>query len=239
MDGSRRRSLALERRALLLVLSTFGFFGVTFGVWLVLLAELQATFSLSPATLGVALATGLLVSLPVMTLSGRAVDRWGAGVVIAGSAGLIGTALSGAAFTPTYALLLPFFLLFYSATAAYDVGINAAAISFEQVSGRQVIGYFHAAFSGFAALSALVVGGLLAFGAPFRLLYLLTALLIIGLGFGVWRSRALTRGSNTSSSPTLEAEAPKLYRMPIVLSLAAIAALAFLIEGEMGNWVTI
>lgn len=228
-----------ERRALLLVLSTFGFFGVVFGTWLVLLAELQATFSLSPAALGAALTTGLLVSFPVMSLSGRAVDRWGSTVVIAGSISMVGVALIGTAFAPTYALLLPFFLLFYSATAAYDVGINAAAIRFEQRSGRQVLCYFHAGFSGFAALSALVVGGVLAFGVPFRLLYLVVALFAFILYFVVWRSGVFTRERTVSSSLSTEDQGPRLYRMPVVSLLAAITALAFLSEGEMGNWVTI
>ena len=121
----------LERRAVLMNIGAFGFFGTAFGVWLVLLAELQATFSLSPATLGASLAIGLVLSLPIMSLSGRAVDRWGSSIVITTSVTVIGIALIGTALAPTYLLLLPFFLLFYSATAAYDVGINAAAIRFE------------------------------------------------------------------------------------------------------------
>lgn len=239
MDSLATSSPLHERRALLLVLSTFGFFGVIFGTWLVLLAELQAAFALSPAALGAALTTGLVASFPVMSLSGRAVDRWGPAVVIAASVSMVGVALIGTAFAPTYALLLPFFLLFYSATAAYDVGINAAAIRFEQRSGRQVLCYFHAGFSGFAALSALIVGSVLAFGVPFRLLYLVVALLALSLCFVVWRSGVFTRERTASSSLSTEGKAPSLYRMPIVLLLAAIAALAFLSEGEMGNWVTI
>ncbi len=71
MDRLATRLPQLEQRTLLLVLSTFGFFGIVFDTWLVLLAGLQATFSLSPAMLGAALTVGLLVSLPVMSLSGR------------------------------------------------------------------------------------------------------------------------------------------------------------------------
>lgn len=229
-----------ERRARLFTLATFGFFGTTFGVWLVLLAELQATFALSPATLGAALATGMLVSLPVMSFSGRTVDRWGAGRVIGASAAALGLAFVGTALAPSYLLLLPFFLLFYSATAAYDVGINAAAIRVEQTSGRPVIGYAHAAFSSFTALSALLVGGALAFAVPFRLFYIAAALGAVGLGLTVWWRAALMGERPALTSAPLVAETlPKPLRTPVILLLAAITALAFLSEGEVGNWVTI
>lgn len=228
----------LEPRAILLVLSAFGLFGAVFGVWLVLLAELQRASSLAPGALGLGLAAGLLLSLPVMSAAGRAVDRWGAGAVITGSAGAIGVALVGTAAAPTHALLMPFFLLFYSATAAYDVGINAAAIRAEQESGARVIGYFHAAFSGFTALSALVVGGLLASGVPFRLIYGGAALGAVGFAGVVWR--VATLAPERSAVPAVSGgEARGLYRTPLVLLLAAVTALAFLVEGEVGNWVTI
>lgn len=238
MNRSPPRSPVYERRVLLLVLSTFAFFGVAFGTWLVLLADLQATFSLSPGVLGTALATGLLASIPIMPLSGHAVDRWGPGVVIAGSLSMISLAFIGTAFSHAYPLLLPFFLLFYTATAAYEVGINAAAIYVEQVSGRQVMSYFHAAFSGFAALSALLVGGSLALGVPFRLLYPVVAFLALGLAWVAWRSGGFKYGGKTASPPS-ETGTSRLYRRPLILLLAVITALAFLTEGEMGNWVTI
>ncbi len=109
MNGSAPRLLLLEQRTLLLVLSTFGFFGIVFGIWLVLLADLQATLSLSSTMLEAALTVGLLVSLPVMSFSGHAVDRWGSSVVIAGSVSMIGVALIGTALAPTYVSLFPFF----------------------------------------------------------------------------------------------------------------------------------
>lgn len=228
------------RGGFFLVLSAFAFFGVAFGTWLVLLADLQAAFSLTPAALGAALAGGLVLSLPAMSLGGRAVDRFGPGVVIAGSLALIGAALVGTALAPAYGLLLPSFLLFYAATAAFEVGVNAAGIRFEQGGGGRVMGYLHATFSGSAALSALAVGGALALGAPFRLLYLAAALLALPLGLAVMRSETFARGIPPERAVPGGAERPgRLYRTPLVLLLAAIAALAFLSEGEVGNWVTI
>lgn len=238
MDIPPTRELRLiRRRTLLLIAGAFGLFGVVFGTWLVLLAELQVTLALSPATLGAALTAGLLASFPVMFFSGRAVDRWGAGCVIAGSVGVIGVAFAGTALAHTVWILLPFFLLFYSATAAYEVGINAAAISHEQTSGKRVISYFHATFSGFAALSALSVGALLAFGASPRLLYLTPAALAVCFGLAVWWSGIKLQRDIV---PPLPAKAsPRLCLTPTVLLLAAVTALAFLTEGEMGNWLTI
>jgi len=215
--------------------SPFAFFGVVFGVWLTLLAELQRALSLSPGMVGAALTAGLAASLPSMVIAGRLSDRWGARAVIAGGAALVGAAFLGVALTGSYGLLLAVFVLFYAATGAFDVGINACGMALEQATRKQVMSYFHAAFSGFAALSALAVGALLAFGVPFRALYLAAALLALGLGF-FWRGAL--------PSETLPAEqrapgGPSLYRAPPLLLLALVVALAFLSEGEMGNWAAI
>ena len=237
-QNSRDRSPS-ERRSLALIFAAFGVFGITFGTWLVLLAELQSAFSLSPATLGGMLTTGLLASLIVMPLSGRAADRWGAGKIIAAAACFIGITLLGASFADGYRSLLLLFLLFYASTAVYDVGVNAAAIRFEQTSGRQVLTYFHAAFSGFAALSALIVGSLTASGVPFRLLYLGPALAAAVLGGVMWRVRLSQPLADALPPDAAKGRPAGLYRSPAVLPLAVVAALAFLSEGEMGNWAAI
>jgi MFS family permease len=143
------------------VLLAFALFGATYGVWLVLIADLQRAFDLSPGTLGAALAAGLAAALPAMIISGRIADRWGAKVLLKGAALLIGCALLGIAAVQTYWLLLMLLMLFFASTGAFNVGINTAAVELEQGSRRKILSYFHAAFSGSAALTALLTGVLL------------------------------------------------------------------------------
>lgn len=71
------------------VFLAFALFGTLYGVWLVLLADLQQALGLSPGALGAALAAGLAASLPVMLLGGRIADRWGVKVLLRGAALLI------------------------------------------------------------------------------------------------------------------------------------------------------
>jgi len=225
----------LERHAVLLVGSPFAFFGLVFGVWLTLLPDLQRVLGLSPGMLGAALTAGLVASLPSMVVAGRLADRWGARSVVAGSAALIGAALVGVASSGSYVLLCGVFVLFYAATGVFDVGINTCGMALEQATRKQIMSYFHAAFSGFAALGALAAGALLAFGVPFRALYVGAALLALGLGL-FWR------GALPGATPPAEQEARSgrlLYRARPLLLLAGIVALAFLSEGEMGNWAAI
>lgn len=226
-----------SKRTSTLIFSMFAFFGVAFGTWLVLLADVQATYSLSNAALGAALTGGLVVSVPVMLLTGRAADRWGTTVVIGTSCGLIALSMVCAALSRDYISVVFTCLLFYASTSAFEVGINTAAVSFEQASKQQVMSYFHAGFSGLAALAALTVGGLLSLEVRYQVAYLLVALLALAFCFLVWRGAGLipTAAHHLSSAP------PPLPRRssPVIAVLAAIAALAFMSEGEMGNWAAI
>ena len=221
-----------------LVLVAFALFGAIYGVWLVLLADLQRTLGLSPGALGGALAAGLAASLPVMLLGGRVADRWGVGVLLRGAALLIASALIGVAGAQAYWSLVLLLMLFFASTGAFDVAINAAAIGVEQASGRNILAYFHAAFSGSAALTALLTGALLSYGVLFRWLYLALALLVFA--FAVFTKRDAVKKPTASPSVPLVTERRKsLLRSAPVLLLAFITALAFQIEGEIGNWATI
>lgn len=217
----------------------FGFFGAAFGTWLVLLAEIQTTFSLSTAALGVALTLGLVASVPVMLLVGRAADRWGAGCVIAAAAGTVALSFVCATLAWNYESLILACLLFYTSTSAFEVGINTAAISFEQSTGHQAMSYFHAGFSGVAALTALAVGGLVGLGIPYETAYILLSLLALMVCFTVWRNMAVIPTiARTPSSAQNTGTVPSASK-PVLIVLAVIAALAFMSEGEMGNWAAI
>lgn len=77
------------------------------------------------------------------------------------------------------------------------MGINAASIALEQRSGRKLIAYCYAAFSRFVALGALVTGLLLVEGVPFKLLYVVAALVYVGFIAVMLTTRALPHEADT------------------------------------------
>jgi len=114
-----------------------------FGFWQVLLADLQQALRLSPGALGSALTAGFVASFPAMLVGGRAADRWGARSLIAMTGLMMSIALLGVVVVHNYWPLIGLLFLFFGATGAFDVGINAAAICVEQVRHQRVISYGH------------------------------------------------------------------------------------------------
>ncbi len=216
-----------------LLLGAFGIFGVVFGVWQVLLADLSRALQLSPGPLGAALSGGVLASLPAMAVGGRAVDRWGLRAVIVGAGLVLSLAYAGLTMVERYWTLVALLLPFFAATGVYDVGINAAAMGLERQTGRHVLAPLHAAFSAGGVAGALAAGALVAAGVPFRLLYVVVALVVVGVLLRVWCGELPAaqphpaRGAGTRFG---------LYREPALLLVALIATLGFLSEGAMESW---
>lgn len=217
-----------------LTLATFGVFGALFGVWAVVLADLQTTLQISDGQLGLAITIGFVASFPTMIIGGRLADRFGARTLIAGTALMMALAFVGFAVVDSYPLLVVLMLLFYGGSGAYDVGINAAAIGVEQQSERRMMAYFHAAFSGFGAIGAILTGLLLSADVPFRLLYLAVAAGMAGIAIVTWwlGRQSLGRDESLSNEPA----SFDLFRKPVILLLAGVAALAFLSEGSLETW---
>ncbi len=225
-----------------LILSAFAAFGLMYGVWQVLLANLALDLQLSSGALGLALSGGALASIPVMLLGGRLADRLGARPVIIASALALALGLIGVSLTHAYATLVALLLLFTGGSGLYDVGINAVAVRHEQgrrdqVLSYKVLPYFHAGFSGFAALGALLSGGLLALDVPFRSLYWLAAAAML-LAALVWRGDvpAGTVPADSVNAEPGRAVSRSPFRNGAVLLLAVITLMAFFGEGAMENW---
>jgi MFS family permease len=212
-------------------LAAFAVFGALFGVWQVLLADLTRDLRLSPGPLGVALSVGFVASLPAMLVAGRVADRIGARRLGVGAGLLLAAALAAFAVVGTYPLLVAVLLVFLAASGMYDVAINAFAIGLEQETQRKVLLVLHAAFSGGGAAGALATGVLVSVGLDFRMLYLavgvLVALVVLAWGAAPSPGVRPKQGEVTAGS---------LYRHPLLLLLAAIAALTFLSEGAMESW---
>jgi MFS family permease len=217
-----------------LLLFAFGFFGLFWGTFAVLLADLSSALDLSPAPLGFALFIGAAASILAMALLGWAADQLGRRPFLVGSASVFGAGVVGLALTGSYASLLAALVTLYAASGLYDVGINAAAVDLEKSTGRRFMALLHAAFSGGGVTGALFAGALLSAGMDYRYVYLGV---LIPLG-AVILAVALTgfppcAGSSESGE---EIERSPLYRNVPLLLVAAIATLGLLSEGEMEHW---
>ncbi len=220
-----------HRPAALVTGAAFLAFGVLYGAWAVLLADLARDLRLTDGPLGLALTAGFVGSLPVMVGGGHLTDRYGARALAIGSGVLLALAYGAIALVGGFAALVVVLFAFYAASGAFDVAINAAAIGVERATGRHLLSAFHAAFSGGGMLGALGAGALLAAGLPFRSAYV--AVMIVLLGVAVAWSRI--------PLPAAPPRAPgagggSLYRDRRLLLLAGITALAFLAEGAMETW---
>ncbi len=245
MGTSWKRLLALE-------VSAFGFFGLFGGCFAVLLADLSGALGLSPGPLGIALFVGAVASIASMGALGWASDRLGrkAYLILASSAfgvGIAGLALAGS----SYPALLATLVVLHSASGLYDVGMNAVAVDLERLSGRHLMPYLHAAFSGGAMAGSMGAGALRQAGVDYRLVYLalLVPLAFLVAAFAAARfprpEAAGTEGERPlggeASVASTKAEGGAggrwaLYRNGPLLLVAAIACLGLLAEGEMYHW---
>jgi MFS family permease len=217
-----------------LLLFTFGFFGLFWGAFAVLLADLSGALDLSPGPLGFALFVGAAASILAMALLGWAADRLGRRAFLVAAASVFGAGIVGLALTRSYATLLAALVTLYAASGLYDVGINAAAVDLEKSTGCRFMTLLHAAFSGGGVAGALSAGALLSAGMDYRFVYLGV---LLPLGAVIL---AVTLTGFPSSEGVQESgekiERSRLYRNIPLLLVAAIATLGLLSEGEMEHW---
>lgn len=238
-DHPRRHGFAyspMMRRLPLLL--AFGVFGMIFGVWQVVLPDLKLALQMDDAQLGLALTIGAGASLPAMWVAGRAVDRFGAKRVLYLTALIMAAAYVAFTTIPGYLLLIVLLLFYYAASGAFDIAINAAALTFERATGIQFMTTLHAAFSGGALAGALGTGALLATGVPFNLLYLAVPTALAATMLVVRRSSIGEDGpaaTRTEASVTHAHPRPRTWSF-ILVALGLVAAMATLSEGALESW---
>jgi MFS family permease len=223
------------RLVLSVLLGAFGVFGLFWGTFAVLLADLSGALDLSPGPLGVALFVGAAASILAMALLGWTSDRLGRRAFLLVSGCVMGLGIAALAFVGGYWALLAALMVLYAASGLYDVGINSAAVDLERAAGRRFMAVMHAAFSTGGVAGALSAGALLSAGVDYRYVYLA---LLPPLG-AVVLAVAATRffGSGELAQNAGKTGGRGLYRSaPLLLLIAVIATLGLLSEGEMEHW---
>ena len=232
--GPRDGSLRVGTRILPVLFGAFGFFGLFWGSFAVLLADLSDALVLSPGPLGLALFVGAAASILAMALLGWTTDRLGRRPFLGLSGGAFGAGVATLAAAGSYASLLAALAILYAASGLYDVGINAAAVDLERAAGRRIMAVLHATFSAGGVVGALSAGALLSAGVGFRYGYLavLAPLAVVILAVAITRFPISTELSGDGE----KAGRFGLYRSSSLLLVAFIATLGLLSEGEMEHW---
>ena len=219
-------------------LATLGFvsLGLPEGLLGVAWPSMRASFDLPLDALGLLLATfasGYCVS---SALSGRVLDRFGIGSVLAVSCGLTGCSLLGYALSPTWALMVALGGVLGLGAGTIDAALNTyAAVA----HGPRVLNWMHAAFGLGAAVGPLVMTAILGAGLAWNVGYLLVAVMQLGLaaGYAVTRGRLQPRSRRERPvGPAADRPAAPMLGRPVVwLSLGIFFVYAGL-ETTAGQW---
>ena len=209
------------------LLVAFAVFGVLWGAWQAVLPDLARHYDLSSGPLGAILTAGFAVALPAMLLTGRLVDRLGVawGIAAPSLAMAIGLVLVGS--LPPVLMLVIAVILFASGSGAFDVAINGAAMGDPVWSRAARLTLLHAGFSGGGVIGAVGGGAAIGAGADFQTVYPVVAVAVLGV--------ALMAASHSWSSSPRGGSVPRAVALAM-LSLAALAGVAFLAEGSMETW---
>jgi len=205
----------------------FGAFGVMWGAWQAVLPDLARHHGLSSGPLGAILTLGFAVSLPAMLVTGRLVDRLGAGRGMAITAVSIAIGLLLVGTLGPIGVLVTGIILMTAGSGAYDVAINGAAMGDEIWSRPARLALLHAAFSGGGMAGAIGAGLAIGVDIPFQAVYPLLAAVLLA-------TAVLAARSGWHAAPP-EGQVPRAVAMAM-WPLAGIAALAFLAEGSMETW---
>ena len=223
------------RRTFVYLLGAFGFFGVFWGCFAVLLADLSGALDLSPGPLGAALFVGAAASIVAMATLGWTADRLGRRTFLLLSAAGVGLGIVGLALADGVAFLVSVLVILYASSGLYDVGINACAVDLERAARRHLMSLLHASFSFGGTLGALGSGALLQAGLDYRIVYLLVLLPLAAVVVGT-ATTTLPASATGSTDGEKRGWAIGLLRSPPLLLVGAIATLGLLSEGEMEHW---
>ena len=102
----------------------FGFFA---GAWAVATVDIERTFHLTDAGLGLLLAAGILAATAVAAVGGAVTDKYGAGRSLTRALIAWGAFLALEAFAPHLAVFVPVFVLAMAAGGLVDVVMNIVA----------------------------------------------------------------------------------------------------------------
>ncbi len=219
------------------MVASFFTFGLFWGSWAVMLFNIQHTFSLNDAQLGVLLAVAIAVAGASSAVMAHFCDRVGARrllwiALMAWSVLLCVLALTHDKWSFGVVLVLT-----EVAGGSIDTAMNAEA-SHRLMSSPKTLVRLHALFNTGALTGAAIAALIIHAGVSWRWVW--PGIAVVALGVGVW---ALVTDPGTALVPADPAGSPRSSRHPLrrlrrdgLLLLLAVFALAEVTEGGVDTW---
>jgi MFS family permease len=204
--------------------------GAGMASWVPHIPMVQMALGLSPSRLGMALlatAAGALVGIPI---SGRVSARLGSRTVVRASALLFFGVLALPIVAPSFSWLVAALFALGAGNGAIDVSMNAQASALETRVGRPIMSSFHALWS---------VGGLVGAGLAAAALHVGLSSLAHVLGATALFATLMALGCLRLLPPDADVQQARSHATRptgILAALGAIAFLALLTEGAVGDW---
>jgi MFS family permease len=228
IERAHRPAPAL-RRARLATATLFFANGCGLGSWLPHIPDVKIWHGLSDGVLGLALlaiAGGAVAALPV---AGALTARYGSQPVSRLAAILFCAVLPLPLLAPDFPLLLAALMLLGIGIGALDVAMNAHAVLVEERYGRPIMSSFHGLFSLGGLVGAALAAGAMAVGMP-PAPHLVTSAIALGVAVLVAWPALLPTTPAPAGGPLFVIPRGRLA------VLGAVALVAFMAEGAMGDW---
>jgi predicted MFS family arabinose efflux permease len=228
----RSSHVGADRSGVWALLTGYWAFGQYWGVWVILVFEVQRLHGLSDSRLGASYALLSITAVTVMLLLAPRMRGLPLRTSITLSlASLVAGALA-ITFLPSGFLWVGFVLVGLG-NGLVDVYFNVAAQRAEVRSGRPVLQWMHAAYALGGVTGAAAAGLIRAAGLDFRWGFIYEALVLMAAI--VWNVRRASTERGSAGVDTVFSVS-ELFRHPGLWIAALTVLFAFLVEGSMDAW---
>ena len=222
----------LFRRRIAPLLAGYWAFGQYWGVWVILVYEVQRDNGISNAGMGVRYTLLSSVAVIVMLLVAPRLQRFALATSVPLSLASLAVGAAMMALFPEDALLIAFAVVGMG-NGLIDVYLNVAAQRVESESRRPVLQWLHASYALGGVTGAAIAGALSVLGADYRIAILLSGVALAASA--AWTRRTVSREPGAEGEQvTFSVSA--LFRSPVLWIPASIVLFAFLVEGSMDTW---
>jgi MFS family permease len=223
---------SISSRATFPLLAGYWAFGQYWGVWVIIVFDVQRYNGMSESRLGFLYTTLSLTAVLVMLLLAPRLQPLPLSFSVPISLVSLGVGSFAIGYLPTSAIVVGF-LLVGVGNGLIDVYLNVAAQRVEVATKRPVLQWLHASYALGGVTGAAVAGLLLMRDLDFRLglLYATLALFLTA----VWNLRTAPRERGPEGTATAFSVSA-LRRTPALWVPAICVLFAFLVEGSMDTW---